>query len=222
MDICPTTHLETCYDLSRAVYTALFRIGDLMNSSQAPEDIVRVAVEMVSQGDDSLLHALDEIETPLYVTDVEGLITYFNPACIAFAGRTPEVRQDRWCVTWKLFTQDGAFLPHDSCPMATALKESRSVRGLWAVAERPDGSRVAFMPYPTPILQDGQMLGAVNILIDLTNPAEAEALRAQASRSRRLARSTDANTADTLERLAVEYETKAAMLSGHASATRPH
>ena len=44
----------------------------------------------------------------------------------------------------------GEFLPHDQCPMATALKEGRPIRGLTAVAKRPDGTRVVFMPYPTP------------------------------------------------------------------------
>ena len=32
--------------------------------------------------------------------------------------------------------------------MAIALKENREVRGWTALAERPDGRRVAFQPYP--------------------------------------------------------------------------
>jgi hypothetical protein len=42
-------------------------------------------------------------------------------------------------------------LRHDACPMAVALKEGRSVRGAEAIAERPDGSRFWFTPFPTPI-----------------------------------------------------------------------
>ena len=194
-----------------------------MTTFQTPEDIVLAAVEVAGKGDHSLLRALDEIEAPLYVTDADGLITYFNPACIAFAGRTPTVRQDRWCVMWKLYTQEGEALPHDLCPMATALKEKRPIRGLWAVAERPDGARVAFMPYPTPILSNGSLVGAVNILIDITDPTQAQALLAQASRSRRLARAlTDDDASEALERLAVEYETKAAMLAGQKPGPKPH
>ena len=194
-----------------------------MTAFQTPEDIVQAAVEVAGKGDYELLRALDEIDTPLYVTDAEGLITYFNPACITFAGRTPSVRLDRWCVTWKLYTQEGLALPHEACPMATAIKEKRPVRGLWAVAERPDGTRVAFMPYPTPIVSNGHLLGAVNILVDITDPAQAQALLAQANRSRRLARSvTDDDTAQTLERLAVEYEAKAAMLAGTKLGPKPH
>ena len=35
--------------------------------------------------------------------------------------------------------------------MAIALKENRPVRGYEAIAERPDGTRVSFVPYPTPL-----------------------------------------------------------------------
>jgi PAS domain-containing protein len=102
------------------------------------------------QQGEGLSAALDQLPAPIYVTDAEGVVTYFNPSCIGFAGRTPSVGKDRWCVTWKLYTDDGKFLPHDSCPMADAIKSKRIIRGVTAVAERPDGTRVNFMPYPTP------------------------------------------------------------------------
>jgi hypothetical protein len=34
--------------------------------------------------------------------------------------------------------------------MAIAVKEKRPVRGMDAIAKRPDGARVPFMPYPDP------------------------------------------------------------------------
>jgi PAS domain-containing protein len=111
--------------------------------------ILHMATEAVRRGEDSLLSALDQLPAAIYVTDPAGFITYYNPACIDFAGRVPTVGRDRWCVTWKLYTEDGAFLPHEQCPMAVAILEKRSVRGVTAVAERPDGSRVNFMPCPT-------------------------------------------------------------------------
>jgi signal transduction histidine kinase len=53
--------------------------------------------------------------------------------------------------------------------MAIALKEGRAVRGATAIAERPDGSRVHFQPYPTPLHDsDGRLIGAVNVLVDVT------------------------------------------------------
>jgi len=38
-----------------------------------------------------------------------------------------------------------------------------------AIAERPDGSRVRFAPYPTPLRDaSGAVVGAVNLLLDLS------------------------------------------------------
>jgi len=43
------------------------------------------------------------------------------------------------------------------------------------VAERPDGTRVPFMPYPTPLHDaSGKLVGAVNMLVDLTETKRAE------------------------------------------------
>lgn len=82
------------------------------------EAMVEQALHAVLAGDQALREALDELPAAIYVTDADGVITYFNPACIDFTGRRPEVGADRWCVTWRLYTNAGEFLPHDQCPMA--------------------------------------------------------------------------------------------------------
>ncbi|HEV2532943.1 sensor histidine kinase [Phenylobacterium sp.] len=117
---------------------------------------------------------LNALPAAIYTTDAEGRITFYNEAAVQFAGRRPALG-DMWCVTWKLFHLDGSPLPHDECPMAVALKEGRAVRGAEAIAERPDGSRVAFAPYPTPLYdQAGAVVGAVNMLVDITDRKNAE------------------------------------------------
>ena len=50
---------------------------------------------------------LDELPAPIYTTDAEGAVTYWNRACVDFAGRVPELGRDRWCVTWQLYTTSG-------------------------------------------------------------------------------------------------------------------
>ena len=51
--------------------------------------------------------------------------------------------------------------------MARALKEDRLIRGEEAIAERPDGTGVPFMPYPTPLHDaSGRLVGAVNMLVE--------------------------------------------------------
>lgn len=157
---------------------------------------------------------LDRLEAPTYLTDIDGNVTYWNRACVDFAGREPELGHDKWCVTWKLYTTQGDPLPHESCPMAIAIKEQRAIRDCIAIAERPDGSRRAFRPYPTPLFDPaGTLKGAVNMLIDVTAEQDRE-LRGQAERCRRLARSvTDAQASRVLDDMAIGYERSAASLA---------
>ncbi len=119
---------------------------------------------------------LDGLPAAVYTTDAQGVLTYFNPACIDFSGRTPFLGTDRWCVTWKLYHADGTPMPHDQCPMAIALREGPIMSGIEAIAERPDGSRVWFQPHPT-ILRDaaGKITGGINMLVDITESKRREA-----------------------------------------------
>ncbi len=121
---------------------------------------------------------LDALPAAIYTTDAAGRLTYYNAAAVQLAGRQPKIGSDEWCVTWRLYWPDGTPLPHDECPMAVALKTGRPVRGMEAIAERPDGTLVPFMPYPTPLHDaSGNVVGAVNMLVDLTERSHAEHVR---------------------------------------------
>ena len=185
--------------------------------------IVESAVDVICRNPEAFRDALDEIPAALYVADVEGTITYFNKACVGLAGRTPEVGRDKWCVTWRIFTPEGDFLPHDQCPMAIAIREKRPVRDVEAVAERPDGSRVHFIPYPTPLFDGaGQFAGAVNLLLDVTEQRKPEFLQRQAQRCRQLAAAcTDHDLAETLQLMAAKYDEQSLKLARHPSVDRP-
>jgi PAS domain S-box-containing protein len=151
-------------------------------------------------------HALlDELPVPIYTTDANGNVTYWNRACVEFAGREPKLGEDRWCVTWQIYTITGDRLPHDQCPMAKAIQEKRDIRGAVAIAMRPDGTRRAFTPYPTPLYgEDGNLTGAVNMLVDVS-AEQSGVLTEQAQRCRRLANATyDRQTCSVLSTLAGE------------------
>ncbi len=106
---------------------------------------------------------LEALPAAVYTTDAGGRITFYNQAAVELAGRLPTLGS-QWCVTWRLHWPDGTPLPHEECPMAVALKEQRPVRGVEAVAERPDGTRVPFIPYPTPLYDGtGAMVGVRTI-----------------------------------------------------------
>jgi len=131
--------------------------------------ILHAAVEAFRKREVNYRDILEDLPAAIYTTDAEGRITYYNKACIALSGRTPVLGDDLWCVTWRLHTADGTALPHAECPMAIALKERRPIRDVEAIAERPDGSRVHILPYPTPICDElGNLLGAVNMLVDIS------------------------------------------------------
>ena len=136
--------------------------------------------EPLSDEEIRLRAMLDALPAAIYTTDARGKITYFNAACVEFSGRTPVLGSDHWCVTWKLYHPNGTPMPHDECPMAIALKEGRAVHGSEAIAERPDGTRLWFTPYPT-LLRDaeGRVTGAINMLVDITERKVAEETKAR-------------------------------------------
>ena len=122
---------------------------------------------------------LQALGVAVYTTDAAGRITFFNEAAATFWGRRPELGEE-WCGSWRLYWTDGTAMQHSECPMAICLTENRAVRGYEAIAERPDGTRVTFVPYPTPLHDgSGRLVGAVNVLVDITERRAAEeALRA--------------------------------------------
>lgn len=118
---------------------------------------------------------LSALPAAVYTTDAAGRITYYNEAAAALWGQQPTLGTSSWCGSWKLFWADGTPMAHEECPMAIALRENRPVRGMEAICERPDGSRVPFAPYPTPLYDEtGRLVGAVNMLVDITERKRAE------------------------------------------------
>ncbi|MBB3452645.1 PAS domain S-box-containing protein [Rhizobium sp. BK313] len=123
----------------------------------------------------ALPDVLEALPEAVYTTDAIGRITFYNKAAAAMWGVSPELGKSEFCGSWKLYWPDGTPLPHAECPMATALKEQRPIRGREAIAERPDGTRIPFLAFPTPIFDAaGNLIGAVNMLVDLTDRTIAE------------------------------------------------
>ncbi|ONH49909.1 PAS domain S-box-containing protein [Pseudomonas cedrina] len=153
-----------------------FEDGKFFNTRCFTIDVTRVHDAEIERQESErhMRNLLEALPAAVYTTDAEGRITFYNRAAVELSGRTPQLG-DQWCVTWKLFNTDGTYLPHDQCPMAVALKENRSIRGVEAIAQRPDGSRVPFAPYPTPLHDaNGNLIGAINMLVDITERKQAE------------------------------------------------
>ena len=177
-----------------------------------PQQILDSALAALSSEEDWRA-ILDQLPAPIYTTDAQGAVTYWNAACVEFAGREPQLSRDRWCVTWQLYTMIGEPMRHEDCPMAEAIKQGVAIRDSIAIAERPDGSRVAFKPYPTPLFDaQGELRGAVNVLIDVTEE-QSYALHEQAERCRRLANALySRESSDVLGGMAARFDETAGTL----------
>ena len=154
-----------------------FRDGQFVSTRCFTVDVteLEIARKELGRQEDQFKQILDGLPVAVYTTDRFGVITYCNRAAIEFAGREPKIGEDKWCVTFRLFTADGEALPHDECPMAIALRENRPIRDVEAIAQRPDGTLFPFLPFPTPIRdENGELVGAVNMLVDLSERKRAE------------------------------------------------
>ena len=158
-------------------------LGAIGNAAAAVADAVTSRFNATSWAtvETSYRQLIDSLGVAVYTTDAGGHLTFYNDAAAAFWGRRPDIGE-LWCGSYKLFWPDGSPMAHADCPMAIAIQEGREVRGAEAIAERPDGSRVSFTPYPTVLRDpDGTVAGAVNVLIDISDRKDAEdALRATA------------------------------------------
>jgi PAS domain S-box-containing protein len=130
---------------------------------------------------------LETLPAGAYTCDPEGLITYFNPAAVRLWGRTPMLNdpEDRFCGSFRLFSTDGNPITHDRCWMALALKTREGYNGNEIVIERPNGSRVTALAHANPVRDDdGQLLGAVNVLVDISDRKRAEQALREADRAK--------------------------------------
>jgi PAS domain S-box-containing protein len=146
----------------------------LSAAANAPSPAVGVLPQLLSAGD-YFLQIIQSIPVAIYATDADGRITFYNEAAAHLWGRRPKLGEDWWCGSWRLYWPDGSRMAHDECPMAVTLKTGKAPSGAWAFAERPDGTRFPFIPYPTPLFDGkGTLIGAVNMLMDITEQKRGE------------------------------------------------
>jgi PAS domain S-box-containing protein len=157
-----------------------FRDGELVNTRCVTLDITADKQAELSQEDQQrrFNELLEALPMAVYTCDAAGRVTYYNEAAASFWGYHPQSGAVECCGSLKLYRPDGTTLPHDQCPMAMAIKENRALRGVEVLAERPDGARISFLAYPTPLHDaSGQLIGAVNVLVDISERKRGEEAR---------------------------------------------
>ena len=93
------------------------------------------AQEALRESERRFREMIDELPVAIYTTDAQGRLTHFNPACVEFSGRVPNLGSDHWCVTWKLYYPDGR-----RCRTMNVRWRSRSRRAAWSTGLKPSPS----------------------------------------------------------------------------------
>ena len=123
----------------------------------------------------SYRNLVQQLPAAIYTCNADGYIQQYNQAAADLWGREPELGKDLWCGSFRIFHTDGSPMQLDRCPMAITLKEGKAVQGAEIIVERPDGARRHVLPHPRPLFNErGEMVGAVNMLVDITEHKQRE------------------------------------------------
>lgn len=122
---------------------------------------------------------IEGLPVAVFTIDANGFINLYNQSAVELWGREPEIGKEKWNGAHKIFLTDGTPIAHENGPMAKALRENRDIN-LEMLIQQPDGKMKHVIAYPEPLHDhEGNVTGAMNVLIDITELKEAEhALRA--------------------------------------------
>jgi two-component sensor histidine kinase len=132
--------------------------------------------EVLRLGDSRFRDLIQALPAALFTTDAAGRITFYNEAAAALWESRPELGDGEWCCgSWKQYWPNGKAITPDDCPIKLTLKGLQPGNAAEAITERPDGTRVSLVVYPTPLRDaSGEIVGTVNMLLDISERRRAE------------------------------------------------
>ena len=160
---------DRLYRLPIAIGGALekYRIQRERKKNEAEKEFARKKIEESEKQYVQLVH---DLPAAVYTCDLDGRILLYNKAAVQLWGREPEVGEEVWCGSLKLYDTDNNLIPRDESPMMTAIKKGTKVEGREMIIERPDGTRRYVMVHPSPNFNaQGELIGATNTMIDITD-----------------------------------------------------
>ena len=164
---------DRLFRLPIAVRGALekYRIERERKKDEAEKELARRKIEESERQYVQLVH---DLPAAVYTCDVNGRILLYNKAAIELWGREPEIGEEFWCGSLKLYDIENNLIPKDESPMMMAIKKGIKPEGCEMIVERPDETRRHVMVYPSPNFNsDGQVVGATNTMIDITECTKA-------------------------------------------------
>jgi len=125
---------------------------------------------------------LFSLPAAVYATDREGRITQFNNRAVELWGRHPQIGEDMWFGSWRIFRPDGTPVALDQSSMALTLRDGRTVPSQELILERPDGRRACVRAHSHAMRDSsGAIIGAANILVEITARTQDEGRSGQGS-----------------------------------------
>ncbi len=105
-----------------------------------------------------------------YICNPRGYIVAFNGAAESLWGYRPKLGVVRWSGAITMYYPDGRAMPAEESPMASVLDGKENTNDVELIIERADGTRRNVLVFPKPIRSStGQLIGAHNTLVDITD-----------------------------------------------------
>ncbi|MBU1363853.1 MAG: PAS domain S-box protein [Gammaproteobacteria bacterium] len=133
------------------------------------EELVQQRTSELIQTEARASHILDSSADGLYGIDRAGIITFMNPAGCAILGYTPEQVVGRLAHTLFHHSKaDNSPYPSAECPSYKSLRQGDKIRVDDEVYWHADGHPVPVMYATHPMLQNGEITGAVTSFVDVS------------------------------------------------------
>lgn len=111
----------------------------------------------------------------VFTCDAEGKIMLYNSKAIDLWGKEPKVSQDVWYQFWKIYKINGTALTENETALSKILRGVTAKVSEDLLLENINGKRRIIKFYPQAIFDNGgKIIGAVNMLIDITESQIAE------------------------------------------------
>ncbi|WP_438483417.1 PAS domain S-box protein [Oleiharenicola lentus] len=128
------------------------------------------AMQASRAGEQRYRELVQSMPVAVYTNDIDGRIQLYNEAAVKLWGRVPVLgKAEFWCGSEMMFTNAGLQIRHADSPMARAVLEKRTVREE-IVIRRPTG-QMRYVIVNSEVTRDatGEVTGAVNVVIDITD-----------------------------------------------------